>query len=92
MINNPVNLYVTNSTSVTVFYNGTDATSGIQGYQYALDGAGYSGTAAPIFHLFSGLSNACAEALSKLRINPGNVGRGSKRDPQFAEMIETACT
>ena len=34
---------------------------------------------------------ACAEALSKLRINPGNVGRGSKRDPQFAEMIETAC-
>jgi (E)-4-hydroxy-3-methylbut-2-enyl-diphosphate synthase len=35
---------------------------------------------------------ACAEALSKLRINPGNVGRGSKRDPQFAEMIETACT
>ena len=34
---------------------------------------------------------ACAEALSKLRINPGNVGRGSKRDPQFAEMIEVAC-
>src|ERR1700728_4412720 len=34
----------------------------------------------------------CAQALAKLRINPGNVGRGSKRDPQFAEMIETACT
>jgi (E)-4-hydroxy-3-methylbut-2-enyl-diphosphate synthase len=34
---------------------------------------------------------ACAEALAKLRINPGNVGRGSKRDPQFAEMIEIAC-
>ena len=34
---------------------------------------------------------ACAEALGKLRINPGNVGRGSKRDSQFAEMIETAC-
>jgi len=34
---------------------------------------------------------ACAEALGKYRINPGNVGRGSKRDPQFAEMIETAC-
>ena len=33
----------------------------------------------------------CAAALSKLRINPGNVGRGSKRDPQFAQMIETAC-
>jgi (E)-4-hydroxy-3-methylbut-2-enyl-diphosphate synthase len=34
---------------------------------------------------------ACAQALDKYRINPGNVGRGSKRDPQFAEMIETAC-
>ena len=34
---------------------------------------------------------ACGEALAKYRINPGNVGRGSKRDPQFAEMIEVAC-
>jgi (E)-4-hydroxy-3-methylbut-2-enyl-diphosphate synthase len=34
---------------------------------------------------------ACAAALDKYRINPGNVGRGSKRDPQFAQMIETAC-
>jgi (E)-4-hydroxy-3-methylbut-2-enyl-diphosphate synthase len=33
----------------------------------------------------------CAEALAKYRINPGNVGRGSKRDPQFAAMIEVAC-
>jgi len=33
----------------------------------------------------------CAEALAKLRINPGNVGRGSKRDPQFAQMIAIAC-
>ena len=33
----------------------------------------------------------CAKALDKYRINPGNVGRGSKRDPQFAAMIETAC-
>ena len=34
---------------------------------------------------------ACAEALAKLRINPGNVGHGSKRDEQFATMIEVAC-
>ena len=34
---------------------------------------------------------ACADALAKLRINPGNVGRGTKRDPQFADMIEVAC-
>lgn len=33
----------------------------------------------------------CAEALGKYRINPGNVGRGSKRDPQFAQMVEFAC-
>ncbi len=32
----------------------------------------------------------CAEALAKFRINPGNVGRGNKRDDQFASMIETA--
>jgi (E)-4-hydroxy-3-methylbut-2-enyl-diphosphate synthase len=34
---------------------------------------------------------ACAEALDKYRINPGNVGQGKKRDEQFATMIETAC-
>ena len=33
---------------------------------------------------------ACAEALSKYRINPGNVGKGDKRDRQFAMMIEAA--
>ena len=33
----------------------------------------------------------CAQALAKYRINPGNVGRGKKRDAQFADMIETAC-
>ena len=33
----------------------------------------------------------CAAALAKYRINPGNVGRGSKRDEQFATMIEVAC-
>ena len=32
----------------------------------------------------------CAEALSKYRINPGNVGFGKKRDIQFTSMIETA--
>ncbi len=32
----------------------------------------------------------CAKALSKYRINPGNVGKGAKRDTQFAQMIEIA--
>lgn len=33
---------------------------------------------------------ACAEALSKYRINPGNVGKGEKKDKQFGQMIEIA--
>ncbi len=32
----------------------------------------------------------CAQALSKYRINPGNVGKGDKRDKQFGQMIEVA--
>ena len=34
---------------------------------------------------------ACAEALAKYRINPGNVGRGARKDEQFASVIEAAC-
>ncbi len=34
---------------------------------------------------------ACAQALAKYRINPGNVGRGAKKDTQFATLIELAC-
>ncbi|MFD0726282.1 flavodoxin-dependent (E)-4-hydroxy-3-methylbut-2-enyl-diphosphate synthase [Lysobacter brunescens] len=34
---------------------------------------------------------ACAEALAKYRINPGNVGFGKKKDTQFAQLIEFAC-
>jgi len=33
----------------------------------------------------------CAVSLAKYRINPGNVGRGKKRDSQFSDMIEIAC-
>ena len=33
---------------------------------------------------------ACAQALAKYRINPGNVGKGEKRDRQFGVMVETA--
>ncbi|WP_156851177.1 flavodoxin-dependent (E)-4-hydroxy-3-methylbut-2-enyl-diphosphate synthase [Bartonella refiksaydamii] len=34
---------------------------------------------------------ACAQALAKYRINPGNVGFGVKKDRQFAEIVEIAC-
>ncbi len=33
----------------------------------------------------------CAQALAKYRINPGNVGRGAKKDEQFATIVERAC-
>ncbi|WP_039968021.1 flavodoxin-dependent (E)-4-hydroxy-3-methylbut-2-enyl-diphosphate synthase, partial [Pseudomonas chlororaphis] len=33
----------------------------------------------------------CAQALGKYRINPGNVGKGARRDEQFCSMIEVAC-
>ena len=33
----------------------------------------------------------CAQALSKYRINPGNMGGGKRRDDNFARMIEVAC-
>jgi len=41
-------------------------------------------------HRLLGDHPACAQALSKYRINPGNVGKGAKRDKQFAQMIEVA--
>jgi len=41
-------------------------------------------------HLFLSRHPDCAEALAKLRINPGNVGFGAKRDAQFEMMIEAA--
>jgi (E)-4-hydroxy-3-methylbut-2-enyl-diphosphate synthase len=41
-------------------------------------------------HLLLTKYPACAEALSKYRINPGNVGFKDKRDPQFTTMIEQA--
>jgi (E)-4-hydroxy-3-methylbut-2-enyl-diphosphate synthase len=33
----------------------------------------------------------CAQALSKYRINPGNMGGGKRRDDNFAQMVEVAC-
>ena len=39
-------------------------------------------------HKLLGKYPDCARALDKYRINPGNVGRGKKRDEQFAAMIE----
>jgi (E)-4-hydroxy-3-methylbut-2-enyl-diphosphate synthase len=80
---------------VRVTVNTDEAAAAVPRIRERLDRAG---TGVPLigdFH-FNGhkllkAHPGCAEALAKYRINPGNVGRGSKRDPQFAEMIEVAC-
>jgi (E)-4-hydroxy-3-methylbut-2-enyl-diphosphate synthase len=81
---------------VRVTVNNEESAAAVPHIRERLDAAGISTPLVGDFH-FNGHKllkayPACAQALAKLRINPGNVGRGSKRDPQFAEMIETACT
>src|SRR5260370_24646147 len=79
---------------VRVTVNNDESPAAVPHIRERLDALGVSTPLVGDFH-FNGhkllkAHPACAEALGKLRINPGNVGRGSKRDPQFAEMIETA--
>jgi (E)-4-hydroxy-3-methylbut-2-enyl-diphosphate synthase len=81
---------------VRITVNNDEAAAAVPRIREKLDAQGVNTPLVGDFH-FNGhkllkAHPACAEALSKLRINPGNVGRGSKRDTQFAEMIETACT
>jgi (E)-4-hydroxy-3-methylbut-2-enyl-diphosphate synthase len=88
-------LAIAGSEIVRVTVNTDEAAAAVP---HIVDRLAQLGTSVPIvgdFH-FNGHKllrehPACAEALAKYRINPGNVGRGSKRDPQFAEMVETAC-
>ncbi len=80
---------------VRVTVNEKEAAAAVPRIRERLDAAGIDVPLVGDFH-FNGHKllkdePACAEALAKLRINPGNVGRGAKRDPQFAEMIEIAC-
>jgi len=80
---------------VRVTVNTDEAAAAVPHIRERLDRAGVDVPLVGDFH-FNGhklltAHPACAEALGKLRINPGNVGRGSKRDPQFAEMIDIAC-
>ena len=80
---------------VRVTVNNTEAAAAVPVIRERLDAMGINVPLVGDFH-FNGhrlltQHPACAEALAKLRINPGNVGRGSKRDEQFATMIEFAC-
>ena len=80
---------------VRITVNNAEAAAAVPGIRERLDAMGINAPLVGDFH-FNGhrlltQHPACAEALAKLRINPGNVGRGSKRDEQFATMIEFAC-
>ena len=80
---------------VRITVNTSEAAAAVAPIRERLERAGVSDPLIGDFH-FNGHKllrehPQCAAALAKYRINPGNVGRGSKRDPQFAEMIEIAC-
>ncbi|MCP4287485.1 MAG: flavodoxin-dependent (E)-4-hydroxy-3-methylbut-2-enyl-diphosphate synthase [Gammaproteobacteria bacterium] len=80
---------------VRVTVNTEQAAAAVAPIREALDKQGCSVPLIGDFH-FNGhkLLNRypdCAQALAKYRINPGNVGRGAKRDEKFASMIELAC-
>ncbi|MBI1965877.1 MAG: flavodoxin-dependent (E)-4-hydroxy-3-methylbut-2-enyl-diphosphate synthase [Betaproteobacteria bacterium] len=80
---------------VRVTVNNTEAAAAVPLIRERLEAMGINAPLVGDFH-FNGhrllaRHPACAESLAKLRINPGNVGRGSKRDEQFATMIEFAC-
>ena len=79
---------------VRVTVNNIEAAEAVPHIRERLDARGVAVPLVGDFH-FNGHKlltevPACAEALAKYRINPGNVGRGKKRDEQFAIMIETA--
>ena len=80
---------------VRITVNTEEAARAVARIREALDRRGCNVPLIGDFH-FNGhklltLYPDCAEALAKYRINPGNVGRGKKRDAQFATMIEMAC-
>ena len=80
---------------VRVTVNTAEAAAAVAGIRERLDAAGCDVPLVGDFH-FNGHKLLqehpdCARALDKYRINPGNVGRGSKRDEQFATLIEIAC-
>src|SRR5215831_19078337 len=80
---------------VRVTVNSAEAAAAVPAIRARLDADGCNVPLVGDFH-FNGhklLADFpdCARVLAKYRINPGNVGRGAKRDEQFATMIEIAC-
>src|SRR5262245_2045171 len=80
---------------VRVTVNSAEAAAAVPAIRARLDADGCNVPLVGDFH-FNGhklLADFpdCARVLAKYRINPGNVGRGAKRDEQYATMIEIAC-
>jgi (E)-4-hydroxy-3-methylbut-2-enyl-diphosphate synthase len=87
-------LWQAGSEAVRITVNSPEAAAQVGTIRARLDAMGCAVPLIGDFH-FNGhkLLSAypeCAIALAKYRINPGNVGKGSKRDEQFAAMIEAA--
>ncbi len=88
-------LFAAGSEMVRVTVNTAEAAAAVAPLRQRLNDKGIHGPLVGDFH-FNGhrlLSQfpECAAALDKYRINPGNVGKGAKRDEQFATMIQAAC-
>ena len=88
-------LWEAGSELVRITVNTLEAAQAVPSIRERLDAQGCNVPLVGDFH-FNGhklLASVpeCAQALAKLRINPGNVGRGARRDEQFAQMIEIAC-
>ena len=93
-INQVYELWQAGSEVVRITVNSPEAAAQVGAIRRGLDALGCNVPLVGDFH-FNGhkLLQAypeCAESLAKYRINPGNVGKGSKRDEQFAAMIEAA--
>jgi len=94
-VNQIIELATAGSELVRITVNSEEAAMAVAEIRNLLDRKGYSVPIIGDFH-FNGHKLLekypdCAQALDKYRINPGNVGRGKSRDPQFQQMIEFAC-
>ena len=94
-VNQIIELATAGSELVRITVNSEEAAGAVAEIRNQLDQKGNSTPIVGDFH-FNGHKLLekypdCAQALDKYRINPGNVGRGKSRDPQFQQMIEFAC-
>ena len=94
-VNQIIELATAGSEMVRITVNSEDAAKAVAEIRNRLNQKGCTVPIVGDFH-FNGHKLLekfpdCAEALDKYRINPGNVGRGKSRDPQFQQMIEFAC-